>query len=404
VTAGKSNLILHLDVDAFFASVEQLLIPSLRHRPVIVGSGCIASCSYEARKFGLHAGMSLRRARKLCPQAVILEGSYQVYRCFAEQIWRVARRYTLSLETHLDEAYGDATGMEMIHGDALRLGRRLRDQVAKEVSLPVSVGLASNRMMAKMASAAAKPRGVVWIRPGSEEGFLAEMPVGRLLGVGRKTAEKLRDMNIRTVGQLRLLDRSALRTMFGRRGQQLYERCRGRDFQRLRPAAPPRTISRETTFHRPTTDLHEIRGMLFYLLERAMRTVRRLELTVGRVELAIRYDDRKDFTASRSLPGPTQSDEEAFAVILRLLYGLHKRRVSLRWVGVVLSNFSPAGDQRRLFETRRQVRDGRIHRAVDTVRDRYGHAAVVTGSSAELLGRLKQNDYGFVLRTPSLTK
>jgi len=197
--------ILHIDADAFFASVEQLLIPALRHRPVIVGSGVIASCSYEARAFGLHAGMPLRQAMELCPSAVRLAGQYSIYRCFAERVWEICRRYVTSLETHLDEAYGDATGMDAHFGDPLALGRRLQKDVADEARLPVSIGLAGNRMMAKVASAHAKPGGVVWVPPGRAEPFLAPLPIRKLPGVGHKTAEVLGDMNIRTIVDLRRL-------------------------------------------------------------------------------------------------------------------------------------------------------------------------------------------------------
>jgi len=399
-----SDLVLHLDVDAFFASIEQLLIPRLRGRPVVVGSGVIASCSYEARAFGLRAGMSLRRAKQLCPAAVILEGDSHIYRCFAEHIWRIARRYTRSLQTHLDEAYGEATGMELIHGRPVALGRKLQRQVLDEVGLWVSVGLAANRMMAKIASASAKPGGVRWIAPDQAESFLTDLPVGKLPGVGPKTAAKLHDMNVRTVGQLRALRRWVLRSMFGRRGEVLYERCRGRDFQTIRPAPPPATISRETTFHAPTCDAGEIRGMVFYLLGRAMRAARRAGLRVGCVELSIRYDDWKQLASAKTLTAPSELDDDVFAVVLRLLERLHRRRVALRHVGVVLSKLVPSGTQRTLFEAKREVRGRKLYGAVDAIRDRYGYAAVVSGKSIELLGHLEQNDYGFVLRTPSLTK
>ena len=207
------TLILHVDVDAFFASVEQLLIPALRGRPVIVGSGCIASCSYEARRFGLRAGMSLRQAARLCPSAVVVPGQYQVYRCFAEHIWRICRQYVIEMETYLDEAHGNATGMCSCRGDPLTLGRKLQRQVRDEVRLPVSIGLGANRMLAKVASSSGKPGGVVWIRPGDEEGVLASLPVGSLPGVGRKTAGVLGDMNIRTVDDLRMLSRISLRAI-----------------------------------------------------------------------------------------------------------------------------------------------------------------------------------------------
>jgi len=403
----EHKLIVHVDVDAFFASVEQLLIPSLRDRPVVVGSGCIASCSYEARRFGLHAGMPLRQAKRLCPQAVILAGDYQIYRCFAEHIWQVCRRYTCGLETYLDEAYGDATGIPAGRdGEPLTLGRRLQRDVRDEVGLPVSVGLAENRMLAKLASTSAKPGGVAWIRHGDAMDMLTPLPIKKLPGVGSETAGKLRDMNIRTVGELRALPIEILRSIFGRRGEVLYERCRGRDVEDcpdLRRRMP-KTISRETTFHRPTCDAGEIRGMLFYLLERAMRTARLAGLLTRTVELTIRYDDWKELAGRRSLPQATADDKAAYAAALELFEQLYRRRVALRHVGIVLSNFSPAGSEARLFEPGTAARRRDLLKSVDTIRSRYGHAAVVTGESIGLLGRLERNDYGFVLRTPSLTK
>ena len=402
--AALQRLILHLDVDAFFASVEQLLIPSLRGKPVAVGSGCIASCSYQARSLGLHAGMSLRQACKLCPNLKVLPGNYQVYRCFAEHVWKVSRRFTVSLETHLDEAYGDATGMERIYGRPDQLGYRLQQAVLKEVHLPVSVGLAANRMMAKIASTSAKPGGVVWIPPEQEQQFLTELPVCKLPGVGPKTAGRLEDMNVNTVGDLRALGRSLLQSMWGQRGELLYERSCGRDFQPLRPDALPKTISRETTFHRPTTDKREILAMLFYLLERAMRTARKLALSVGCVELTIRYEDFKQAATRKSLNSASESTWQVFDLVSALLDSSYQRRISLRQVGLTLSNFTPTGSKPSLFEADSEVSRLRLDKIVDSIRDRYGHAVVVTGRSIELLGRMERNDYGFVLRTPSLTK
>ncbi|MFP3938474.1 MAG: DNA polymerase thumb domain-containing protein, partial [Phycisphaerae bacterium] len=375
---------LHVDVDAFFASVEQLLIPALRNRPVIVGSGVIASCSYEARRFGLHAGMPLHKAKKLCPRAVVLSGSYPIYRCFAEHVWDLCRRFTTSLETFLDEAYGEATGLERLYGKPDELGRRLQKTVAEEVRLPVSVGLAANRMLAKLASHLAKPRGVRWVPPGTEADFLAPMEVDKLPGVGPESARKLHDVNIRRIGDLRRLSRTELRTMFGVRGELLHDRCRGEDPRPNQRPAIPRTLSRETTFHRPQTDPAQIRGMLWYLLERAMRSARAANLRVGRLDLSIRYEDWTSATAGRAPDEPTESDEEAFELVSGMLDRLHRRRVALRHVGVVLSRLTrkSAG---RLFEPPTAPTRRKLHRAVDAIRNRYGHAAVVRGKSIALL-------------------
>ena len=414
------RLILHVDVDAFFASVEQLLIPALRGRPVVVGSGCIASCSYEARRLGLHAGMSLRDAKRLCPAAVVLKGQYPIYRCFAEHVWSICRRYTCGLETYLDEAYGDATGLGRLYGDPLSLGRRLQREVLDEVGLPVTVGLARNRMLAKLASGSAKPRGVAWVAPAQEQEILAPLPIEKLPGVGPKTARKLGDVNVRTVGELRRLSRPMLRCMFGRRGEVLYDRCRGKDLDvglpppgdsaaapqtRAAPAARmPKTISRETTFHEPQCDPVQIRGMLSYLTERAMRAARQAHLRVGCVELSIRYDDWRDYAAAKSLAYPTAADDEVLEVVLDLLGRLHKRRVALRHVGIVLSKFSPQTGQPALFADPPRTYPHELYEALDEIRGRWGHAALVKGQSIDLLGKLEQNDYGFVLRTPCLTK
>jgi DNA polymerase-4 len=349
--------------------------------------------------------MSLAQARRLCPQAVLLPGEYSIYRCFAEHVWQVCRRYTHALETYLDEACGDATGVPFYRrGDPLALGRQLQAEVLGEVGLPVSVGLAPNRMLAKIASSSVKPRGVAWIRPEEVDNFLAPLPIERLLGAGPKTAERLRDMNIRTVGGLRVMSRQALRSMFGQRGEVLYERCRGRDVQVVnRRPRPPSSISRETTFHLPTCDRQEIRGMLFYLLERAMRAVRQVRLRAGCAELTIRYDDWKELAGSRALAEPTADDDEVFGVVGDLLERLYRRRVALRHVGIVLSQLVPAGAG-ELFEPRQRTRRRSLYAVVDAIRHRWGHAAVVMGKSIELLGRLERNDYGFVLRTPALTK
>lgn len=401
---ASDKLILHVDVDAFFASVEQLLIPALRGRPVIVGSGCIASCSYEARRFGLHAGMGLRQARSLCPQVRIMPGRQSIYCCFAEHVWQVCRRYVCDLETYLDEAYGDAAGMTALHGEPETLGRALRKDVLDEVGLSVSVGLGANRMMAKIASKLAKPAGVRMVASGDERGLLCEMPVEALPGVGRKTARRLSDLNIATVGQLRMLSREVLRAMLGRRGEILYERCRGRDIQGLAPHAVAKTISRETTLHAPTCDLAQIRAMLAYLVERAMRAARKLDLLAGAVELTVRYDDWKQFAARRRLERPVEDDGPVLAMVERLSAKLLGRRVAVRHVGVILSALTGDDGQGELFPVEADTHRADLTRAVDSIRDRWGHAAVVTGQSVGLLGKLDQDDYGFVLRTPSLTK
>ena len=334
----------------------------------------------------------------------IMPGRQAIYRCFAEHVWQVCRRHLCDLETFLDEAYGQAGGLPALRSRPETLGRNLRAEVLDEVGLSVSVGLGANRMMAKIASRLAKPAGVCWVAPASERGLLAEMPVESLPGVGPKTADRLADLNIATVGQLCRLSREVLRAMFGLRGEVLYERCRGRDTRPLEPQTLPKTISRETTLHEPTCDLGQIRAMLAYLVERAMRAARKLDLLAGAVELSVRYDDWRQFAARRRLDRPTADDAAVLAMVERLGEQLLGRRVAVRHVGVVLGSLMIDDGQGELFPQRAETRRSDLARAVDGIRDRWGHAAVVTGRSIALMGKLEQNDYGFILRTPSLTK
>ncbi|MCD6365848.1 MAG: hypothetical protein J7M14_08235, partial [Planctomycetes bacterium] len=317
-------------------------------------------------------------------------------------------------------------GMAGLYGGPRKLGEKLRRQVLDETGLSVSVGLASNRMLAKIAARLAKPGKVCWISPDREQAALSALPVESLPGVGPKTAAILRDLNITTAGHLRVLPRTMLAAMLGRRGELLYERCRGRDFTPIRPDnnRKPKTISRETTFHEPTCDPTEIRGMLSYLLGRAMRTARGLGLLVGAVELTIRYDDWKHFRSRRSLKRASADDQEIFAHLSQLLEQLFTRRVALRHVGLALSKLSGSAAEATLFDrlqrpssrderkktnkadaTRLKKLDRRnLTRAIDAIRRRWGHSALVTGEAVGLIGKLQKDDYGFVLRTPSLTK
>jgi DNA polymerase-4 len=336
---------------------------------------------------------------------VILAGQYRIYKCFAEQIWAVCRRYADALETFLDEAYGCAGRTLGRYGSPEQLGRSLRRDIVEEVGLSVAIGLGPNRMLAKMAGKAGKPGGVVCVRAQQAEDFLAGKPVGDLPGVGPRTRRWLEELNIRTIGQMRRLSRQSLRAVWGARGELLYERCRGRDPQPIRADEDrlPRTISRETTFHEPVGDLAAIRSMLQYLLERAMRTVREQRLTARTVELALRYEDWRQVHCRRTLDAPTSLDEPMWRTVCDLLERLYTRRVSLRHVGVTLSGFARENAQPTLFADP-DAKPRELHAAMDAIRDRWGHKAVVSGDSIGLLGELNQNDHGFVLRTPSLTK
>ena len=398
-------VILHVDIDAFFASIEQRRDPRLRGRPVIVGAGVIASCSYEARRFGLKAGMTLAEAKRLCPRAVVIEGHAQVYRCFAEEVFAHCRDVAPAVETYLDEAYCDLTGTEQLHGDLLEAARRLKRAIHGATGLTVTCGLGPNRMLAKLAGKAVKPDGLARVTAAGAEAFMRDLPVEKVTGVGRAHAKTLRSMNVRTAGEMRVLPVETLERLFGAAGRLLHERCRGRDTLVVGEREAPLSISRETSFHRDTTDPREIEGMLEYLAGRACRTARELGIRPRTVAVRLRHADGESAERARSLPQPSDADPVVLALALDTLARLFTRRVALHQVGFALSNFARAGgEQGALFEEREAGRRAALCRAFDGVRSAFGHGVLVSGRALHLKGRLDEDEHGFVLRTPSLTK
>ena len=236
--------VLHVDIDAFFAAIEQQRDPRLRGQPVIVGAGVIASCSYEARAFGLKAGMPLTEAKRLCPHAVIIDGHAQVYRCFAEEIFGRCRALAPQVETYLDEAYCDLSGTERLHGDLVEAARALKRAIRAATGLAVTCGIGPNRMLAKLIGKTVKPDGLARIGAARADAFMRDQPVERVAGVGGAHARTLRSMNIGTAGEMRALPVAALERLFGTAGRLLHERCRGRDTAPVNEREIPLSISR----------------------------------------------------------------------------------------------------------------------------------------------------------------
>lgn len=404
---GESDpAILHLDIDAFFAAIEQLREPRLRGRPVIVGAGVIASCSYEARARGCKAGMALSKARRICPDAVFLDGHAQIYRCFAEKIFEIATRYAPSMETFLDEAYLDLTGTEAAQGPYRQVGERLRAEIRDATGLAVSVGIGTSRMIAKMVTKTVKPDGLGLLPPGGEEAFVLSRPINDLPGVGHAVGPTLWKLNVRTVADLRELPEQALHGLFGRSlGHALWERAWGRDTRVVHAREIPGSIRRETSFHRPTIEGKELRAMLHYLSTRAGREMRRLGLACRTVRVHIRYHDGESSARASSFPSPTMVDQQIYARGEMLFDALFTRRAAVHNVGIELSHFGPmAGEQLDLLDGDRRTRQAELEAGLDRVRDRFGFASVMGGPSLSLAETLARDAHGYVLRTPSLTK
>lgn len=402
---APDRAVLHVDIDAFFAAIEQQRDPRLKGKPVIVGAGVIASCSYEARRFGLKAGMSLSEAKRLCPKAIMIEGHAQVYRCYAERLFDRCRELSPDVETYLDEAYLELTGTERVHGDFVQAAARLKTAILEDTGLTVTCGIGPNRMLAKLVGKTKKPDGLARLHAHEAEAFLVGRPIEQLAGVGHAYAKTLRGMNIRTIGQLRALPIGTLEALFGSPGRLLFERCRGRDTAPVIAREVPLSISRETSFRTDTADPREIDGMLEYLVGRACRAARELSLTARTIGVRLRYSDGESADQSRSLKQPSAVDPVVLELALQLHTRLYTRRVSLHAIGVTLSNFAHgAAEQGALFDEREAGRRAALCEALDRVRSDFGHGAVVSGRALHLKGRVNEDRYGFVLRTPSLTK
>jgi len=392
--------VMHFDVDAFFASVEQLKDPRLRGKPIAVGNGVVASPSYEARARGVTTAMPLHQAKRVCPELIVLDGRHEVYRCFTDALWEIIRRVAPALETFLDEAFADFSGTEHVYPDLLELGRRLRREIRDEVGLPVTIGIGRNRMISKLAAKSVKPDGLRLVPDGEEDAFMLPLPIGKIPGIGPKTAALFHDMNIRTVREFREIPLATLQSMLGKVGASLYERARGEDSRPVQEREIPKQVSRETTLEQPTADRTWLEGMLFYLVDRAIRAIRQQGLRSRTMRVRLRYSDWADAETSISFP-PTAYDQDLQPLARKTLRTLYARRVTVRFVGVQFSNFQADEGQLDLFT------DASLERftsAVDAIRDKFGHGSIVAGRAIELLNTLPKDAYGYVLRTPSLTK
>jgi DNA polymerase-4 len=376
--------ILHADLDAFFASVEQRDDPRLSGKPVIVGMGVVLACSYEAKARGVHSAMGGRVAKRLCPDAVVVRPRFSAYVDASRAVFAVFEDTTPVVEgLSIDEAFLDVRGMERIAGSPREIAVRLRREVRERVGLPITVGVARTKFLAKVASAVAKPDGLLVVPPGAELAFLHPLPIERLWGVGPKTSAKLRDRNIATVGQVAQLGERTLVTLVGRAaGRQLYALAHNRDPRRVRRQRR-RSMGSQCAIGRgrhPPEKLHAILLAIVDRLTRRLRAARRLCRTVT---LRLRFDDFTRATRSHTLPSPTSGTvailETAEGLLASSMALIEERGITL--VGLALSNLTEdRADQLDLPVDRRRGLD----HALDTVRDRYGAEAI---TRAVLLGR-----------------
>ncbi len=403
--AERTPKIVHVDVDAFFASVEQVLDPRLRGKPVLVGRGVVASASYEAKACGVRTAMNFRQARALCPQAIVVPGQYEHYADYAGRVARRLETFTPAVEAAaLDDFYLDFTGTDRLYPDFTGALGRMQQRVHDETGLSVSVGAATSKLVAAVASRLRRPRGFRIVPPGTEEEFLAPLPVEKLHGIGHAHTATLAERGIETIKQLRQVPLPALVATFGEAvGRQLWERARGRDPRTVLTPPEPKSISRETTIESGTIDLEFLGGLIEYLAERIGATLRAAGRQARTVSLRLRYTDFYSVNRAVKLAPPTNDEKLLLAAALEIFHALFTRRVALRFVGLSVANLEPERRQNELFDARANRR-WYLNRGVDTVRGRFGWNAVFYGKGLQLREHYATKPTGLVLSTPCLSR
>ena len=379
--------ILHVDMDAFFVSVEEALDPSLKGKPVIVGGdpdgrGVVAAASYAVRRYGVHSAMPIAQAKRLCPHAIFLSGSHRRYSEYSAKVFEILKRYSPLVEPmSLDEAFVDLTGCERLHGPVLKSAEKIRNEILEALGLNASIGIASNKLLAKIASAYCKPNGMLWIAPGMEQRFLAPLPIQRIPGIGPKGEAELRRMGIKSVGDLARQPLELLEEAYGKWGVSLYRKARGISGSPVTSETEdPRSISRETTLEMDSADPIFLESTLSYLTEKAAGQLRENKLFAGTVTLKLRYSDFKTVTRSKTLEMPTAKDHTLFKTgvgLFRKLFTHGARLIGIAFTSLTATPYR----QEDLFDPKGgQCWDG-LYQGIDRIRHKYGFRAILRATS-----------------------
>ena len=402
----------HVDMDAFFVSVEELFDPSLKGKPVVVGGqpderGVVSAASYAARKFGIHSAMPLRTAYKLCPQAIFVDGHRERYLEYSEKVFVVLQQFSPRVEmASIDEAYLDLTGTERLHGPPLAAAHRLHEAMRRGTSLNCSIGASTSRLVSKVASDQAKPNGVLWIMPGGEARFLGPLDVRKIPGVGKVTERNLHACGIRKVRDIAALEEAFLEERFGKWGLALAGKARGEDAGgwfdgEVGEGDDPKSISHEHTFSVDTADTTAIDAMLVRLAEMVARRLRDHKLWTRTVQIKLRYSDFSTFTRAKTLDHATQIDTE-LAEAARALFHRAWSGKAIRLLGVYAQSLEADEGQTNLLEEEKTERWRKTLKAVDRLRDKYGDGTVSLAASlkAGFRARVHENPENLPGKTP----
>jgi len=377
--------IFHLDLDTFFVSVERILDPSLKGKPVIVGGdpkygrGVVAACSYEAREYGLHSAMPIRTAYKLCPQGVYIHGSHGEYSRFSKAVKIILSQYAPVVEkASIDEFYMDFTGCGKVYGSIFAFASFLQNEIWDKLSLPCSIGIGSNKTIAKIGSDCMKPKGITYIVSGLEKEFLAPMPVETIPGVGKVTLKDLHSKGIYRISDITRLPQDYFAAAYGKYGIDFYRKANGGGSEYLTIEREQKSISHEKTFT-DVTNKHFLKEKLFKLTGKACQELRDNGWQASTVNIKLRYSDFKTLTHSKKIK-PTDDDGIVFDVGWDMLMKALTRRVAVRLIGIRLSKFNEYSEQEELFEFE-EIKRRRMLRAINIIRSQYGFEMIGFGAT-----------------------
>jgi len=377
--------IFHLDLDAYYVSVERILDPSLEGKAVIVGGdphgrGVVAACSYEARAFGLHSGMPIRDAFRLCPKGIYLHGNGKEYTRYSKAVKNILERYAPFLEqASIDEFYMDFSGCEKIYGHPYPFAARIQKEILDELSLPCSIGIASNKYVAKISSDYAKPKGITYVIAGQEKEFLAPLPIEAMPGIGRVTKNLLNARGFRIVKDITSMPSNYFSLTMGKYGSAIYEHALGKGAEFITVGSERKSIGREETFQKDIADHKEIEKVLFMLIEDVSNSLRKKGWMAKTINLKLRYSDFITLTRSKTVKEPVNSDKIIFNTAVELFRNAYKRKVSIRLIGVQLANFCTSFEQENLFDEKER-KEKRMLQALDALRKKYGFGVIHYGA------------------------
>lgn len=375
--------IVHLDLDTFFVSCERLIDSRLKGKPVLIGGtserGVVASCSYEARKFGVHSAMPMRMAKQLCPEAIILRGNSGIYTKYSQLVTDIIKsEVPLYEKSSIDEFYVDLTGMDQFFG-CQKIASNLRAKIISESGLPISFGMSLNKTVSKIATGEAKPNNEITILKGQEIPFLAPLSVRKIPSVGEKTYRMLCDLGVKNIAALQAMPMEIMQKVFGKNGINIWKKANGIDLSPVVPYRERKSISTERTFDKDTIDIKKLEGLMVAMAENLVYQLRRGNKLTACITVKIRYSDFQTYTLQKKI-AYTASDHTVIPIVLELFRKLYGRRLLVRLIGVRFSHLVEGGHQINLFDNPTTIK---LYQAMDHIRERYGDRAIMRASGFE---------------------